>query len=167
MTDDIRDTEGNEQEDREKETYRKEDRRVRLDDTAPGEETAEEAAAAVADAAGDAPADEGAGPAAESAAAKDAADAAAQDEEAAMPPLDTRSLMRWCLGLFVEQAWVHMGLRLAPGAKELTTDLPQARMAIDTVAFLKDALGDDLDSNEKKEMEQVIATLRMNYVQRT
>lgn len=81
--------------------------------------------------------------------------------------IDVYGLLRMTLGMFAEQAWVQMGLQLAPGAKELTKDLKQTRIAIDTVNFMKEALGDNLRPEEKREVEQLLATLRMNYVQRT
>lgn len=79
---------------------------------------------------------------------------------------DTYGLLRMVLGMFAEQAWVQMGVQLAPGAKELKADLKQARVAIDTVNYIKDALGDNLSAPEQREVEQLLATLRMNYVQR-
>lgn len=81
--------------------------------------------------------------------------------------IDVYGLLRMTLGMFAEQAWVQMGVQLAPGAKELTKDLKQARIAIDTVNFMKEALGDNLKLEEKREVDQLLATLRMNFVQRT
>ena len=81
--------------------------------------------------------------------------------------IDVYALLRMSLGMFVEQAWVQMGLQLAPGAKELTTDLKQARLAIDTVNFMKEALGDTLSPAERREVDQLLTTLRMNFVQRS
>ncbi|MHB8997826.1 MAG: DUF1844 domain-containing protein [Armatimonadota bacterium] len=81
--------------------------------------------------------------------------------------IDVYALLRMSLGMFAEQAWVQMGLQLAPGAKELKTDLHQARVAIDTVNFMKEALGSNLNAEEKREVDQLLANLRMNYLQRT
>ena len=64
------------------------------------------------------------------------AETSVEDEET-VPRMDTYGLLRLSLGMFAEQAWVEMGVQLAPGAKELTTDLHQAKLAIDTVSFLK------------------------------
>jgi hypothetical protein len=93
-------------------------------------------------------------------------DASAAAAEAAMQ-IDMYAILRMVYGMSVEQAWVHLGLQLAPGAKETKADLRQARLAIDTVAYIKDALGDNLQDAEKREVEQALATLRMNYLQRT
>lgn len=80
---------------------------------------------------------------------------------------DTYGLLRLMLNMLAEQVWVELGLRMAPGATELKTDLKQARVAIDTLAYLKGALGDNLQPAEQRELEQLLATLRMNYVQRS
>lgn len=81
--------------------------------------------------------------------------------------VDVYGLLRMCLGMFAEQAWVQMGIQLGPGAKELKTDLTQAKTAIDTVNFMKEALGHNLSPEEKREVEQLLTTLRTNYIQRT
>jgi hypothetical protein len=81
--------------------------------------------------------------------------------------IDMYGILRMMFGMCVEQAWVHLGLHLPPGGKETKTDLAQARMAIDTIAFIKGALGDNLSADEQREVEQVLATLRMNFIQRT
>lgn len=80
---------------------------------------------------------------------------------------DTYGLLRLMLNMLAEQVWVELGLRVAPGATELKPDLKQARVAIDTLAYLKGALGDNLQPAEQRELEQLLATLRMNYVQRS
>ena len=96
---------------------------------------------------------------------------AAEAEQQELPPealqLDMYSILRMMFGMCVEQAWVHLGLQLAPGAKETKLDLPQARLAIDTIAYIKDALGDNLEEAEKREVDQTLTTLRMNFVQRS
>lgn len=105
-------------------------------------------------------------PAAE--AAPEAEPAGAEPEpESELPQVDTTGLLRMCVGMFVEQAWVHLGLRLAPGAPDTAVNLPQAKLAIDTVAYMTGALGDNLSATEKRELEQVLASLRLNFVQKT
>jgi len=111
-----------------------------------------------------------AGPPAEDVPAPDAA--ADEPEAEASPPeealqIDMHGLLRMMFGMCVEQAWVHLGLQLAPGAKETKTDLPQARLAIDTIAYVQQALAGTLSEAEKREVEQTLTTLRMNFVQRS
>ncbi|MCE5237096.1 DUF1844 domain-containing protein [bacterium] len=99
-------------------------------------------------------------------------DAGAENTAAETPAeeavqIDMHGILRMVFGMCVEQAWVHLGLQLAPGAKETKMDLPQARLAIDTIAYIQTALGESLSGAEKREVEQILATLRMNYIQRT
>jgi len=122
------------------ETYRKVDRRDWLRDDAPAAEAAP-APAATPEVDPDAPVEE-------------------------VPALDTYALLRMCVGMFLEQAWVQLGLQLAPGARDTTTDLPQAKLAIDTVAHMRAALQGNLTPEEERSLDQALASLRMNYVQR-
>lgn len=98
-----------------------------------------------------------------------ASEAPGSDQHGAEPQMqfDTYGLLRLMLNMLAEQAWVEMGLRMAPGSTDLRTDLKQARLAIDTLAYLKDALAENLQAAEKRELDQLLATLRMNFVQRS
>lgn len=89
------------------------------------------------------------------------------EEAGAEVEIDVYGILRMCLGMFAEQAWVQLGLQLAPGKSELKQDLKQARLAIDTVDYIVKALGDNLNAQEQREVEQLLATLRMNFVQRS
>jgi hypothetical protein len=131
-----------------KETYHKVDRRDWLRDNADATDAAPEA--------DDTPPAEAPPPVEEEA-----------PEDTDDVEVDTYGVLRLCLGMLVEQAWVQLGVQLAPGAKDTRADLRQAKLAIDTVAYLKDALGDNLRADEKREVEQILATLRLNFVQRT
>jgi len=81
--------------------------------------------------------------------------------------IDMHGILRMVFGMCVEQAWVHLGLQLPPGAQETKMDLAQARLAIDTIAYIKQALGDTLSAAEQREVDQTLTTLRMNFVQRS
>ena len=142
-----------EEEAKEKETYHKEDRRPgRMLDPEPEPE-----AQLIED---ETPVED------EAVAEPERPEAQPHETAEAMPQFDVYGLLRMVLGMFSDQAWVQMGLQLAPGAKEIKADLKQARVAIDTVNFIKEALGDNLSAEEKRDVEQLVATLRMNYVQR-
>ena len=148
----------------EKETYHKEDRRPgRIPDPEPEAEVSEDPA----EVSSETPEEPSVrGTVLEPDLSSETPDQPHAHESAEDVRIDVYGLMRMMLGMFVEQAWVQMGVQLAPGAKELKTDLKQARIAIDTVNFMKDALSDNLDPTEKREVEQLLATLRMNYIQR-
>lgn len=138
------------------ETYHKVDKRVGHREDERGTDPAAAAAE---------PEAEAAEPPAEECAPEPCECAAEEAVEAAQ--IDMYAILRMVFGMCVEQAWVHLGLQLAPGAKETKADLAQARLAIDTIAYIKDALGDNLVAEEQREVEQILATLRMNYIQRT
>ncbi len=133
-----------------KETYHKVDKRIGHQDEEPAAEVA-------------APEEPAAEPAVDDTATETAAEAPSQEAL----QIDMYGILRMMFGMCVEQAWVHLGLQLAPGAKETKMDLPQARLAIDTIAYIQQALGPNLQDAEKREVEQMLATLRMNYIQRT
>jgi len=84
-----------------------------------------------------------------------------------VPDIDVYSLLRMSVGMYVEQAWIHMGLRVDPRKGKAEPNLPYAKVAIDTVAFVVEQLQPNLDENEKRELDIMLANLRMNYVQRT
>lgn len=88
-------------------------------------------------------------------------------DDSAEPALDTVGILRFTLSLLIEQAWVQMGVQLAPGATEVTTDLRQARLAIDTVQHLREVLQADLTAEESRYLDQTLSTLRLNFVQRS
>ncbi len=87
------------------------------------------------------------------------------DEE--RPELNVYSLLRMSVGMYAEQAWIHLGLRPDPSSGKTETNLPLAKVAIDTVTFTVEQLQPDLDASEVRELETLLANLRINYVQRT
>jgi hypothetical protein len=97
----------------------------------------------------------------------DTLDADTTPAPAEEPVIDTVGVLRLTAGLLVEQAWVQMGVQLAPGAKEIVADLRQARLAIDTLQYLREALAADLAPEECKYLDQTLSTLRLNFVQRS
>jgi hypothetical protein len=91
---------------------------------------------------------------------------AAGKPEEERPELNVYSLLRMSVGMYVEQAWIHLGLRADPTTNKTETNLPLAKVAIDTVTFIVEELQPDLDASEKRELETLLANLRINYVRR-
>jgi hypothetical protein len=87
-------------------------------------------------------------------------------EEGERPDINVHSLLRMTVGMFVEQAWIHLGLRMDPNKNKVEQNLPYAKTAIDIVEFMIQKLEPDLDEGEKRELNLMLANLRMNYVQR-
>lgn len=79
---------------------------------------------------------------------------------------DVYSLTSFALGLFVQQAWISLGLRNVPGTSETRLRLDQARVAIDAAAFLLDRLKPALEPAEQRQVELELTNLRLNFAQR-
>lgn len=80
--------------------------------------------------------------------------------------LSVYDTLRFVIGMLVQQAWIHLGIQLAPGAEDLKEDLPQARVAIDTLEFIIEKLEPELSDAERSELSSALANLRLNYVKK-
>jgi hypothetical protein len=80
--------------------------------------------------------------------------------------LDIYDTLRFMIGILNQAAWMHLGLVVPPGAGEARPDLAQARVAIDALEALAGLLRADSDGEERREMESMLANLRINYVKR-
>ena len=86
--------------------------------------------------------------------------------EVPLQALDVYDTLRFMVSLLIQQAWVSLGIQKAPGAEEVEHDLPQAKVAIDTLEFVIDKLAPDLESQERAELDSVLSNLQINYVKR-
>ncbi|MFQ3549788.1 MAG: DUF1844 domain-containing protein [Armatimonadota bacterium] len=86
------------------------------------------------------------------------------DTKDEMPPPNVYAVLQFVIGLLADQAWQLMGIRLAPGQKEVIKDLKQAKIAIDTIAFIADQLSSTLKSEEKTLIQAMLSDLQINYV---
>jgi len=93
-----------------------------------------------------------------------------ETEEAApevpLQALDVYDMLRFVVSLLTQQAWVSLGIQKAPGAEEIQQDLPQAKVAIDTLEFVIAKLAPALEPQEKAELDSVLSNLQINYVKR-
>ena len=103
---------------------------------------------------------------AEGAAQAEAAAAGAQEGQEQPAPADVYDLLRFTLGIFLNQAWIHLGVRAAPGTTETVTDLPKARVAIDTAVAIYEKLKPTLSDAECREIELELTNLRLNFARR-
>lgn len=83
-----------------------------------------------------------------------------------MEDVNVFDLLRAMIPLFVQEAWVALGLQARPGAADVHTDLRCARVAIDTTQMLIEKLGDEATNEERREFDQVLTTLRVNFMRR-
>ena len=103
------------------------------------------------------------------AAAEEEPEAAEEPPEWTPPPpddLNVFDMLRAAIGLFVQEAWIALGVQARPGAIDVRTDLHCARIAIDTTQLLIEKLGDEATGEERREFEQLMTDLRMNFVRR-
>ena len=85
-------------------------------------------------------------------------------EESKLPDLSVNDIVFYTISMLVEQAWVKMGLRTNPATNEVTKDLDEARLAIDSVSALINVVQEKQDQNVKNELNNLVSTLQMNYV---
>jgi len=79
---------------------------------------------------------------------------------------DLPVLFVWFIGMLSGKAWEYLGLIMNPETKEMNKDLKKSKITIDTVAFLYDQIKDDLNPEDFKRIENLLANLRMNYVEK-
>lgn len=87
-----------------------------------------------------------------------------QKESLKEPNLPT--LFVWFISMLSGKAWEYLGLIMNPETKKINQDLKEAKIAIDTVAFLFDQIKDTLTEEDFKRIENLVANLRMNYVEK-
>jgi hypothetical protein len=79
---------------------------------------------------------------------------------------DLPVLFVWFISMLSGKTWEYLGLIMNPETKEINKDLKKAKIAIDTVAFLYDQIKNDLNPEDFKRIENLLANLRMNYVEK-
>jgi hypothetical protein len=79
---------------------------------------------------------------------------------------DLPVLFVWFMSMLSGKAWEYLGLIMNPETKEINKDFRKAKITIDTVAFLYDQIKNDLNHEDFKRIENLLANLRMNYVEK-
>ncbi len=79
---------------------------------------------------------------------------------------DLPVLFVWFISMLSGKTWEYLGLIMNSETKEINKDLKKAKTAIDTIAFLYDQIKDDLNTEDFKRIENLLANLRMNYVEK-
>ena len=88
----------------------------------------------------------------------------APEQEGEMEAPSIYDMLQFVVGMIAEQAWYHMGIRIVPGQKEPVKDLAQAKVAIDTVAFLSDKLHPHVSEEVRRALRSVVSDLQLNFV---
>jgi|WetSurMetagenome_2_1015567.scaffolds.fasta_scaffold332002_1 hypothetical protein len=66
---------------------------------------------------------------------------------------------------FQMQTWMHLGKLKNPVSDKVERDLQAAQMSIDMIEMLKDKTINNVSSEEQKFIEQILADLKLNYVE--
>jgi hypothetical protein len=83
-----------------------------------------------------------------------------------LPALGMRDRLLMCIDILYQGAWIALGLVADPATHQIEQDLPRAKTAIDSVAFLAERVEPELEEEIQRELKRMVADLRMNYVQR-
>ena len=81
--------------------------------------------------------------------------------------LDVYALLSSMIGVLHSFAWQKMGFVASRATGETETDLPQAKVAIDTVQFMVSQLEPELTEGEVRELRRLVMDLQMNYVRKS
>ena len=79
------------------------------------------------------------------------------------PSRDAALFLQLVLGL-QQTGMMALGKLMTPMTRKVETDLESARVAIDTLAALESRTRGNLEPDEARVLQQVLADLRLNYV---
>lgn len=91
----------------------------------------------------------------------------ARETSEALPPITARDLVQLYINQLQEIAWSRMGLTPNPTSGTIERDLPDARLAIDCAADLIRHLDPLVDPATRRDLQNLLATLRLNFVQQS
>lgn len=80
-------------------------------------------------------------------------------------PADVVELLRWVITVLAGSAWQNLGLVPDPATKKVVRNLEDARLAIDAAASLIEHLKPRVDAKEQRELDTLLANLRLNFVE--
>jgi len=80
-------------------------------------------------------------------------------------PLTT--LFTWFISILNGKAWEYLGLMMNPETKKINQDLHKARISIDSIECLFENIKDELGKEEKIQLENLLANLQMNFVEKS
>ncbi|MDQ7819206.1 MAG: DUF1844 domain-containing protein [Armatimonadota bacterium] len=92
----------------------------------------------------------------------------AEEQETAQTPEQPATLvdlLRWFVGVLAGSAWQYLGLVPNPNTKKIEQNFDDARLAIDTMSAVLDLLRPRLDDRQRREMDALLADLRLNFVE--
>lgn len=93
------------------------------------------------------------------------ADGGEMGEASELP--DVYAVLALFLGELRNLAWLRMGLIANPGTGQIERDMDQAKVAIDTVAFLAQQLEPTVAPQERLPLRALVSDLQINFVEQT
>ena len=81
-------------------------------------------------------------------------------------PLDVHHVLAVMLEQLAEIAWQKLGLRPDPFSQGSHRDLALAKVAVDTVAAVAAQLEPSLDDEDRRQIQNLVRDLKVNYVQK-
>jgi hypothetical protein len=81
-------------------------------------------------------------------------------------PLSVYDIIVFMVEQMQAVSWQKLGLQHDPMTGKLEANLTEARVAIDTTAFLVQQLESRLDDEDKRRLQSIVRDLRINFVQR-
>lgn len=93
--------------------------------------------------------------------------AAPGEKKEPLPPIGAREVVVFCINQLHEIAWSRMGLTPNPTSGTIARDLADARLAIDCVAALVQRLEPEAEPTMRRELQNMLANLRLNFVQQS
>jgi len=87
-----------------------------------------------------------------------------EDKDIREPDLPT--LFIWFISLLSGKSWEYLGLIMNPETKKINQDFKNAKISIDTIAYLFDQIKGNINKEDFNRIENLLANLRMNYIQK-
>lgn len=84
-----------------------------------------------------------------------------------LPSLKVRDRLLMCFDILHQGAWIALGLVADPASGEPKKDLAQAKIAIDTAAFVASQVEAELDEDTRRELKRVVSDLQVNFVRQS
>jgi hypothetical protein len=81
--------------------------------------------------------------------------------------LPTADVLVWFLSFLAAKAWEGMGLVPSPSTNKIQKNMDEARLAIDAYAAILDLLRTSLEESPRREMQSLLTTLRLNFVEKS
>src|SRR5258706_15699888 len=90
-----------------------------------------------------------------------------QSHQEALPKLAVRDRLLMCIDILYQSAWISMGMVSDPSSGQIERNMEDAKIAIDSVAFLAGKLEGKLDDSTGREIKRLVSDLQVNFVRQS